>query len=166
MLFDSPTSNSATLRCWLIRWMYAAAIVHFLVGVVLAWLGHSTMFEGYLHGIDLSFWGESAPAPARAQQLWWIALFGATVQSFALYMLALIHLADRHRSRAAWGWLIVGLIVWAPQDIAISLQADIWLHLWLDCFALASLLPPLIWLYRHDRASVSAESACGEPHHV
>lgn len=160
MPFDSPTSHSAPLRRRLIRWLYAAAIVHFLVGVVLAWLGHLPLFDSYLHGIDLAFWGADAPAPGRTQQLWWIALFGATVQSFALYMLALIHLADRHKSSTAWGWLIVGLLVWAPQDMAISLQADIWLHLWVDCLALASLLPPLIWLYRHDRAATSAEAAC------
>ena len=164
MLFHSQTRHSTTLRQWLIRWLYAAAIVHFVIGLVLAWFGHTALFDSYLQSIDLAFWGESAPEPARAQQLWWIALFAATVQSFSVYMLALVHIAYRYKSSAAWAWLIIGLIVWAPQDIAISLQAGIWLHLWVDCFALACLLPPLIWLYRHDRAS-SVISAPGEPTH-
>lgn len=166
MLLHSSNQHRTTLRQWLIHWMYAAAIVHFLIGLVLAWLGHVALSDSYLNTIDLSFWGENAPAPARAQQLWWIALFGATVQSFSVYMLALIHLANRYKSSAAWAWLIIGLIVWAPQDIAISLQADIWLHLWLDCFALTSLLPPLLWLYLHDRTAASAVHTQGDASNV
>jgi len=50
-----------------------------------------------------------------------------------------------------WGWLIAGLLLWAPQDILISVRGGVWSHVWLDLAALLALLPPLIWLYRYDR---------------
>lgn len=166
MLPNPHTANSASLRRNMVRWLYAAAIAHFLVGVLLAWLGNSAVFENYQHSIEVAFWGKDAPVAARAQQVWWIALFGATVQSYALYMWALIRIGDRHKSTATWGWLIAGIVIWAPQDILISLQANIWSHVWVDCFALASLLPPLIWLYRHDRGTTTTELTLRERHHV
>lgn len=144
------TQQSPPLRSWVIRWLYAAAIAHLLVGILLSWWGDAAVFEPYHRSIELAFWGHEAPAASRQLQVWWIALFGATVQSYALYMAALVYLGDRFHSRAAWAWLIVGLLWWAPQDMLISLQAGIWSHVWVDSFALVCLLVPLLWLFRHD----------------
>jgi hypothetical protein len=52
---------------------------------------------------------------------------------------------------AVWGWLVAGILLWAPQDMWLSAQQQVWSHVWLDGFALLVLLPPLFWLYRHDR---------------
>lgn len=145
------------LRKALVVWLYAAALVHLLVGVTLSWAGQSGLLdagllEGYLQTLEQVFWGvEGAPAAARAQQVWWLALFGATLQSYALYMLALVHIGHRLRRAMPWGWLIAGLMLWAPQDMLISAQMRIWSHLAFDAFALLTLLPPLFWLYCHDR---------------
>ena len=73
--------SAETLRRWLVRWMSAAAIVHGVVGALLPWIGSAEVFEGYHRHIEIAFWGDVAPAAARAQQMWWIALFGATVQA-------------------------------------------------------------------------------------
>lgn len=145
-----PTTS--TPRLWLVRWLYATAAGHLLVGLVLAWAGNAEVFEAYHRSVEHFFWpGGAAPAASRAAQVWWIALFGATVQSTALWMAALVYLGDRHRSAAAWAWLLAGLALWAPQDMALSIQAQVWVHVWVDCFALLVLVPPLMWLWRHDR---------------
>jgi hypothetical protein len=148
------------LRKALVVWLYAAALVHLLVSVTLTWAGHSGLLDGYLQTIEQAFWATDAvPTAARAQQVWWLALFGATLQSYSLYMLALVHLGHRLKTSMAWGWLIAGIVLWAPQDMLISLQAQVWSHLWFDSFALLTLLPPLIWLYRHDcRTSTSTHT--------
>jgi hypothetical protein len=103
----------------------------------------------------VAFWHSALPAPyaaaARAQQNWWISLFCATVQSLGLWMGALVHLGHKHRSAFAWGMLSAGLVLWAPQDIAISLQADCWPHVVVDLLAVAGMLPPMLWLWQHDR---------------
>ena len=145
------TPKILTTRTWLVRWMYAAALAHLAVGMVLPWVGNIALLDGYHQGIEQAFWGTAAPAPARAQQVWWLGLFGATVQCAAVWMLALVRMGDRQKNASAWGWLITGLLVWAPQDMWISMQAGVWAHLWADAFALASMLPPLFWLYFHDR---------------
>ncbi len=69
----------------------------------------------------------------------------------SLWMGVLTYVGDRYRSTFAWMWLIIGVAVWAPQDMLISLRAGAWIHVWVDCFALAVMLPPLVWLWWHDR---------------
>ena len=143
---------SNSLRPALVLWLYAAALAHILAGLTLTWAGHSGLLDGYLHILELAFWGaDTVPTAGHEQQVWWLALFGATLQSYSLYMLALVHLGNRLKAPAVWGWLIAGIMLWAPQDMWLSAQQQVWSHLWLDGFALLVLLPPLVWLYRHDR---------------
>lgn len=158
-----PTSS--ILRRTLVGWLYAAAIAHLLISLMLTWAGHSGLLDGYLQTLEQAFWADAAPAAARAQQVWWLALFGATLQSYSLYMLALVHLGNRLESPIAWGWLIAGIVLWAPQDMLISIQANVWSHLWIDSFALIALLPPLFWLYRHDRRHLSPVNVLSESDH-
>ena len=144
------------LRQALVAWLYAAALVHLFVSLILTWAGNSGLLDGYLQTIEHGFWHDLPPRAAREQQVWWLALFGATLQSYSLYMFALVHLGNRLKTSIAWGWLIAGIVVWAPQDMLISLTAQLWLHLWVDSFALLTLLPPLVWLYRHDRRAATS----------
>ncbi|MFM9434919.1 hypothetical protein ACFDR9_001981 [Janthinobacterium sp. CG_23.3] len=148
--------SAHTIRLWAVRWTYASAAAHLLVAVALPWIAGLALLDGYHGGIEAAFWGGAAPAAARAQQLWWITLFGATMQSVAIWMGALTWIGDRERSAVAWGALIAGIVVWAPQDMAISLRADCWPHVWLDCFIVVTMLPPLLWLLLHDRRRVAA----------
>ncbi|WEK08379.1 MAG: hypothetical protein P0Y51_24965 [Candidatus Pseudomonas colombiensis] len=145
----SPADSS--LRRALVLWLYAAALGHLLVAGVLTWAAGHPLLEGYLLSVEQAFWSSAAPAAARSQQVWWLNLFGATLQSYSLFLLALVHLGHRLRSATAWAWLMAGILLWAPQDMWISWQARMTSHLWLDSLALLTLLPPLLWLYRHDR---------------
>lgn len=144
------TRPASATRRWLVRWLYAAAGAHLLVGLVLTWLGDAALFEPYHRSIEAAFWGAAVPEPARAEQIWWIALFGATLQSYAVSFIALVYLGHTSARPAAWGGLIASIVLWAPQDIWVSLQRGIVSHLWVDSIALLVLLPPLFWLYRHD----------------
>ncbi|GLK88008.1 TIGR01777 family oxidoreductase [Pseudomonas turukhanskensis] len=151
--------DSSTLRVWLVRWLYAVAFLHLLGGFVFSWWGNWPIFESYHRSIELAFWGQDVPTAARGMQVWWLALFGVTVQSYAVFMGVLVYLGNRHQSRAAWGGLIAGIVLWAPQDIWISLQLGIRAHAWVDSIAVIALLVPLAWLYRHDgRPAVRAAS--------
>lgn len=150
-MLSAASSSRPGLRRGLVLWLYAAGAGHLLAGLLLTWAGHQALFNDYLASIEQAFWGAAAPAPARAQQVWWLGLFGATLQSYALYLLALVYLGDRLRAPAAWAWLMAGIVLWAPQDMWLSWQVGMSSHLWIDSFALLVLLPPLAWLYRHDR---------------
>lgn len=143
-------SSSFSQRQWVVGWMYAAAIAHLLAGAALLWVTDISVLDGYHRGIERHFWAGLAPVAARAQQTWWMALFGATLQCSAIWMLALVHLGNQTRHRAAWGGLLVGLLVWAPQDVLVSLQAGVWLHAIIDGAALLMMIPPLLWLWRED----------------
>lgn len=137
-------------RKWLVRWMYAVVVAHLLVGILLPLVAGAALFESYHQGIERQFWGDLIPAAARAQQVWWISLFGPTVQAASLWMGTLLLIADQQRNAVAWLGLLVGLVVWGPQDILISLQAHCWSHVWIDAAALLGMLPALLWLFYHD----------------
>lgn len=157
-------TNLEKLRPWVTTWMYGVAFVHFVVGLLLPWVVSLPIVEAYHVYVEQQFWGGNIPQEVRPLQQWWIALFGPTIAGMSVWMGTLVYFGARYRSRLAWVSLIIGTLIWAPQDIYISLQRDVWLHLYLDCFALASMLPPLIWLWWHDsqyhqRSVPSAKSA-------
>ncbi len=152
-MLSAASSSRSGLRRGLVLWLYAAGAGHLLAGLLLTWAGQHALFNDYLTHIEQAFWGTAAPAPGRAQQIWWLGLFGATLQSYSLYLLGLVHLGHRLRAPAAWAWLMAGILLWAPQDMWLSWQKGMHAHLWIDSFALLVLLPPLVWLYRHDRLS-------------
>jgi hypothetical protein len=145
-------------RRLLVAWMYGVAAVHLLVGLALPWIGGWSVLDPYHRSVEAWFWSAGAPAAARAQQEWWMALFGPTVQSLSLWMAALIYFGDRYRSAFAWAILLAGLLLWAPQDMLFSLRAKVWAHVWVDLFAVLTMAPPLAWLWwldsrPRDRAS-------------
>lgn len=141
-----------TLRACAVWIIYASIAGHLIVGALLPLIIDAEVFNGYHRGIETAFWGVDVPAAARAQQVWWISLFGPTVQAAAIWMAALAWIGDRQRSAFAWGALIAGLVLWAPQDMLISLRANVWAHVWIDTFALVCMLPPLVCLYLIDRS--------------
>ena len=143
--------NRAFVRTWAVRLTYASIAAHLVVGALLPFIVSLGVLDGYHRGIETAFYGAAIPAQARAHQSWWIALFGPTVQAAAVWMAGLAYMGDRHRSAFAWGALIAGILLWAPQDMAISLQRGVWPHVWIDTAALIIMLPPLFALYFIDR---------------
>lgn len=143
--------NPTLLRTWAVRLTYFSIALHLLVGAALPLFVNAPIFDGYHDGIEAAFWGASVPDQVRAHQSWWISLFGPTVQAAAVWMGALAYMGDRQRSAFAWGALIAGIVLWAPQDMLISLQANCWHNVWLDTIALAGMLPPLVYLFFTDR---------------
>lgn len=143
-----------SLRTWAVRAVYAAVALHLLVGMLLPLLVNLPMLDDYHRAIVAGVWGsQPAPAPALALQRWWMALFGPTVQAAAVWMGALAYIGNRQRLPVAWGALIAGLLLWAPQDMWLSLRAGAWSHVWLDSVALAGMLPPLVYLFFNDGKS-------------
>ncbi|WP_175835035.1 thiol-disulfide oxidoreductase DCC family protein [Burkholderia anthina] len=147
---DRPARDA--MRRIVVNGMYAAAIVHLLVGAALPWVAGASWFDAYHRRIELHFWAATAPEAARAQQIWWLSLFGATLQCASVWMLALVHLGNRLRRREVWGWLLAGLLIWAPQDLLLSWHAQVASHVVADVAALVAMVPPLVWLWRRDTA--------------
>ena len=139
-----------TQRQYLVVWLYNMAILHFVVGVLLAWGSSLDYFDAYNHDVLSGFFSEISQSENRFQA-WWLSLFGATLQNIGIFMGALIYVGNLYRNKHVWLWMIVGIGVWAPQDILISLQAGVESHLWLDSIALLLILPPLINLWILDR---------------
>ncbi len=147
------------LRPWLIRWMHSVVAGHLLVGLLLPWIADLPLVEAYHRYIEQQFGGHYANGSARSLQVWWISLFGPTVAGMSIWMGALVYFGARYRSSLAWAALILGTLLWAPQDIWISLWHTAWWHVWLDSFALLTMLPPLLYLCWHDHQFPHGASA-------
>jgi hypothetical protein len=130
--------------------MYVAAAAHLLVGVLLPLCADAGLTQSYRRGIEDFFLASGASDGARALQSWWLALFGPTVQAAAIWMAGLVVVGDKQRNAFAWAMLVLGLLVWAPQDMLLSAHAHCWINVWIDTAALLLMLPPLLWLCRHD----------------
>lgn len=139
-------------RRLLVRWIYLMVAVHLVVGVVLPLCANMAITDPYRRGIEDFFFGGEAPPAGRALHVWWISLLGPTVQAAAIWMAGLVVIGDKQRNAYAWLMLIVGLIVWAPQDMLISARAHCWVNLWIDAAVIAVMLPPLLWLCKIDLA--------------
>ncbi|WP_083940987.1 DUF4166 domain-containing protein [Pseudoduganella violaceinigra] len=138
-------------RKWLVRWLYASAAAHLLVGLLLPWAADARALDWYHAWLG-------GPL-ARPRDAWWMALFGATLQCVGLWMLALVWFGDQRRERAAWLWIAAGLLLWGPQDILVSLRGSVWPNVWVDCATLALLLPALWRLYRIDAVHAARAAA-------
>ncbi|MYM69082.1 cell division protein [Pseudoduganella sp. FT55W] len=145
-------------RSLLVRWIYGVAVVHLVVGVLLPLCAEMAITEAYRRSIEGFFFGGEAPLAGRALHSWWISLFGPTVQAAAIWMAGLAVIGDQQRNAFAWLMLILGLIVWAPQDMLISARAHCWINLWIDLAAVAVMLPPLLWLCKLDWAITRKEA--------
>ncbi len=138
-------------RVWLVRWLYCVAVGHLLVAMVMSWFAESVLFTDY-HQQVISRFGDAELSPLLTLQQWWIQLFGATLQAFAIFMLLLVYLGNRYADPLVWLALALTLLWWAPQDIYLSLQQTMWSHLWADLAALLAIVPAAIWLAIIDRA--------------
>ena len=138
-------------RKWLVRWMYASAAAHLAIGLALPWIADAAALDWYHAWLG--------GASARPLHAWWLALFGPTIQCVGLWMLALVWFGDRRREPGAWLWIAAGLLLWGPQDIMVSLRANLWPNVWIDAATLALLLPAAWRLYRIDGAAAGAETA-------
>jgi hypothetical protein len=132
--------------------MYLVTFAHLLMGIAVAWFMHLPFFAGYNQEVLSKFWqSQSAPDGALDLQIWWINLFGATLQTMAIFMLLLIYVANRLRLSVVWAGMIAALLVWMPQDMWISARRELWFHLQADVIAMAIMLPPLCVLWFIDR---------------
>ncbi len=140
--------HRSRIRNGLILWLYLITFGHFAAGILLAWFSHLGIFDHY-HLTILTQVGDTS-AGARQLNNWWLSLFGATLQNLAVLMGILIFVASKHGKAYIWLWMIIGLLVWAPQDMLISMQLNLRLHLWVDALVLFLMLPPLILLWKID----------------
>lgn len=136
-------------RKWLIYWMYFVAFGHFIGGVLVSWFSNAEFFNGYHNEIVARF--GTVNAQLHGLHIWWLNLFGATLQNIAIYMGVLVHVGNKTRSALVWIWMAIGLIIWFPQDIIISMRINLWIHVWVDVVAMLILLVPIMLLWAIDK---------------
>lgn len=77
------------------------------------------------------------------------------VQVFALFMLLLVELGRRYGNPIIWLILALGVLLWAPQDMLISVERGVWSHCWVDLAAVVAIVPAAIMLALQDRKLIA-----------
>ncbi|UUZ53113.1 hypothetical protein LP419_29705 [Massilia sp. H-1] len=95
-----------TLRKWTVWYVYASIAAHLAVGMLLPLIMPARRCSTATTAPSKPHSGARQFHPRRAQQVWWISLFGPTVQAAAVWMAALAWMGDRQRNALAWGALI------------------------------------------------------------
>lgn len=139
------------VRPYMVMWLYLVAAGHLLGALIMTWLSDRSWLEGYSLHVLQAFGIPPEQLAVTALQVWWMSLFGATLQIFSLLLLLLIRCGDVYRADWVWLGLMLGLVGWAPQDMYFSYQKGIWVNEWVDLAALAILMPPLVVLWLMDR---------------
>lgn len=76
----------------------------------------------------------------------WLAVFGPTVASWGLLMLALLRLGVARGDVRAVNALILAVLVWAPLDAAVCAAYGFWPGVLIDTLVVPMLLLPLLRL--------------------
>jgi len=150
-MYGGDMQVSRLWRALSIRWLYLVTIGHFVVGFLMSWFGDSILFGSY-NQIAIENFLLADSQSVYELQVWWLAIFGATLQAFSILLAALIYLGDQHKNHRVWLLIIISLVIWGPQDIYFSAIKHIWINVWVDVAALACLLPVLVFLIVCDRA--------------
>lgn len=145
--------SSSVGRVWLVAWLYLIGFGHLLGALAMTWMVDWPLMADYHQVVLAGFGFTPDQQKVFALQHWWMSLFGATLQAFAVFFIALVYVANRYRCAVVWLWLGAGILLWAPQDIYLSLVRGVWLHLWVDLAAVAAIVPPLCILWWWDRKS-------------
>lgn len=144
-------SRGTVGRVWLVAWLYLIGFGHLLGALAMTWMVDWPLMADYHQVVLAGFGFTPDQQEILALHHWWMSLFGATLQAFSLFLLALVYVANRYRCAAVWLWLGAGILLWAPQDIYLSMQRGMWLHLWVDLAAVTATVPPLCVLWWWDR---------------
>lgn len=143
--------SERVVRPWLVFWLYLIGLSHLVGALSMTWLVDLPLFTDYHQNVLAAFGFASDQKEVMALHRWWMSLFGATLQAFSLFLLALVYFANRYRCAAMWLWLGAGILLWAPQDIYLSVHRGVWLHVWVDLAAVGAIVPPLCVLWWWDR---------------
>ncbi len=141
------------------RWLLMVAFSHIIVGLAIPLLAYSPLFSLYSELLHQAFW-PSQPVPQATVefQRWIVALFGPTIASVGVVLAYLVMAGATYREPWPWNALLLGLALWAPGDICISLMHDFWLHVRIDAAALLAIVPPVLVLRSRALRHVPAPS--------
>jgi len=129
------------------RWLLLVALGHVIAGVAIPILAYSAAFDYYSGLLQQAFSpAQQVPQATVEFQRWIVALFGPTIASVGVVFGALVMAGIKYRDTWPWNALLLGLALWAPGDIYISLTRDFWLHVQIDAAALLAIVPPVLVL--------------------
>jgi uncharacterized protein len=140
-------------RFRLLIWLKLIALIHIVAGISLACDWPRGLWLNYLSQLEQQF---SITFDAQYNELvsMIVRLFGPTIASWGVLMLVLINQIQTvftlDQQYALKKQMINGLMsattVWFVLDTAISIQFGMLLHLWINSFAVVSIIAPCVLL--------------------
>lgn len=131
-------------------WLQMIGWSHVIGGISLPWLLRSDLMSNYVAHV---FQALQLPPEAHPAALTLMSFLGPTIASWGVLFLFMVRTTLRDKASTPMVFLCLSIIAWAPMDIWLSLQAGIYLNVWLDLLLIAAIVPPMWWLSRSAKAS-------------
>ena len=144
--------SDAWFRFWH-RWLFAAAWATVALGLLVTFLDTRWM-PLFPEAMNDAFWGTpEMPSEVVRYHRFTHGVTGATIVSWAVALLFVLHWPFRARRRWAYACFAVSLLSWFGPDTAMSLAHGAWPNAIFNLSALAMLGTPLPFLWPAFRAS-------------
>ena len=127
------------------RWLFVVGILIAVFGILMAFLGGTSLFDVFNRQIDPVFWSASAlEEGARGFQGWIYGVWGATIAGWGIFVAFIAHYPFRNRERWAWNCLVAGILVWFVLDTSLSIFHKVYFNAAFNTALLLLAMLPII----------------------
>ena len=109
------------------KWLLVLSGAIAILGVVLAVLGGTPLFDWLNNLINPSFWGTQSPSVEAIDFRNWVyAVLGAVMASWGLVLAFIARYPFARQERWAWTCTLSGLLLWFVIDTSASLYYNVY----------------------------------------
>ena len=127
------------------RWLFVVGILIAVFGILMTFLGGTSLFDVFNRQIDPVFWGSNVvEESARGFQGWIYGVWGATIAGWGIFVAFIAHYPFRNRERWAWNCLVAGILVWFVLDTSLSIFHKVYFNAAFNTALLLLAMLPII----------------------
>lgn len=149
--FADPKQRSKTKEKRFLFWqrcLLCASLLQAAFGLVLALMGPSKALP-FLFDRYQSYLSKWSPEPSPHYQEWFFGMLGATIASWAIALVLIIHIPFKKRERWARNAIAMSLFTWFPIDTAMSIHSGVYPNVAFNGIAFLMILIPLFATWKH-----------------
>ncbi|MFC1718730.1 hypothetical protein ACFL6S_34075 [Candidatus Poribacteria bacterium] len=130
---------------WL-RWLLVVGVTICIFGIIMAFLSGTVLFKPLNSQINPVFWDtKDVDGAVKGYQQWIMGVLGATMTSWGIFVLFIVHYPFRNKEKWSWNCLIAGLLVWFFIDNSISLYFRVYFNAIFNTILFVLVMLPLVF---------------------
>ena len=138
-------NENRQFRFWY-RWLLAVSILNLIIGVIIALLPGSFLFEAHTAALSEAFFGGVLPEQAEQMRRFFFGIIGGTIAGYFLLQTLIVLFPFRNGERWAWHAVFWAILLWFVIDSTLSILHGAFFNVWMiNIPALLLTLIPLVF---------------------